>query len=391
MKKAFSLLIALLLCIFPLIVPAHAESVRIDAAKPSSLTVKFQVEGNKVIPDATFHIYRIGYVDEDGKIYAMDPYAQYPVVITDVDNDGNAGAALAMKGFVLAEGLEPDASAVTDRNGVCVFENLPAGIYLVFADACQNGGRVYFAQAALVRLPGKMLGGEWNYDVNIIPKYDSREAGGPPIERRVIKIWDNENRLHTGRPHRIDLVLLKDGEIYDRVKINARNSWRYTWEDLESDSDWTVAELPAPEGYTVSVSQEGVTFKITNTAIDESTPVIPLVAFIPIIPLIPLIPIIPLIPVVPFAVITLVTIPLVIPAIATLDVITDGDITPPGPGGNVPGPADNTPDDGITPNDSEKLPQTGQLWWPVPILSVLGLLLLVYGIDRRRKERENET
>ena len=34
---------------------------------------------------------------------------------------------------------------------------------------------------------------------------------------------------------------------------------------------------------------------------------------------------------------------------------------------------------------SEKLPQTGQLWWPVPLMAVMGLILLTAGIKRRRK------
>lgn len=34
--------------------------------------------------------------------------------------------------------------------------------------------------------------------------------------------------------------------------------------------------------------------------------------------------------------------------------------------------------------DDEKLPQTGQLWWPVPVLLALGVLLIVFGAIRRR-------
>lgn len=31
-----------------------------------------------------------------------------------------------------------------------------------------------------------------------------------------------------------------------------------------------------------------------------------------------------------------------------------------------------------------KLPQTGQLWWPVPVLAAVGLLMIVIGLLRRR-------
>ena len=32
-----------------------------------------------------------------------------------------------------------------------------------------------------------------------------------------------------------------------------------------------------------------------------------------------------------------------------------------------------------------KLPQTGQLWWPVPVLFAVGLALIVLGVARRRE------
>jgi LPXTG-motif cell wall-anchored protein len=38
----------------------------------------------------------------------------------------------------------------------------------------------------------------------------------------------------------------------------------------------------------------------------------------------------------------------------------------------------------------DKLPQTGQLWWPVPILAMSGFVLLLLGW-LRRKESRNET
>ena len=36
------------------------------------------------------------------------------------------------------------------------------------------------------------------------------------------------------------------------------------------------------------------------------------------------------------------------------------------------------------------LPQTGQLWWPVPVLLCAGLLLLIVGLVRSRRSKTNE-
>ncbi|MGM9584578.1 MAG: Cna B-type domain-containing protein [Faecousia sp.] len=37
-----------------------------------------------------------------------------------------------------------------------------------------------------------------------------------------------------------------------------------------------------------------------------------------------------------------------------------------------------------------KLPQTGQLWWPVPVLIAVGLALVVVGLVRRRKDEDED-
>jgi len=40
---------------------------------------------------------------------------------------------------------------------------------------------------------------------------------------------------------------------------------------------------------------------------------------------------------------------------------------------------------GTTPTPPS-LPQTGQLWWPVPVLAAAGLFCLVLGLLRRRED-----
>ena len=67
--------------------------------------------------------------------------------------------------------------------------------------------------------------------------------------------------------------------VYDTVRLNAKNSWRYTWSKLPKyDANgrritWTVTET-AVGGYTVSIRQEGVTFVVTNSR-TPSTPAQP--------------------------------------------------------------------------------------------------------------------
>lgn len=383
MKKAIRTLTVALCCLILIsTAAAPAFAADFDPYAKNSLEIIFQEDKDTLIPGADFHIYRVGAVDEDGKIYAVDPFGYYPVLITEVDNvSGNLGAALSLKGFVLSEDISPDASAKTDSKGRCKFNDLDSGIYLVYSDPCEYDGRIFTSKAILIRLPAKTVDGGWTNDVQIIPKYDVREKTGVGIERKVLKDWENEDMLHTSRPSYVTVLLLKDGEVYDEVRLSGLNRWRYTWSDLDETSDWTVAEVPAPYAYTVSVTQEGETFVITNTMRDETTPVIPVVPIIPIVPVVPIIPVIPFIPITGE-----------IPEIPDIPDIPSLPIKPvdPVPGTTPQSPGDSQETDKTDSADSGRLPQTGQLWWPLPVMIAAGLILLVYGIDQKRKERENE-
>lgn len=95
-------------------------------------------------------------------------------------------------------------------------------------------------------------------------------------------------------------------------------------------------EYETPEGYTVSVVREGITFVMTNTHTEE------------------------------------------IP-----DEPTPGGDVPPPPETNIPdeptpqGPGPGGPD----------LPQTGVLWWPVSLLACGGLFLFLIGWGIKRHEK----
>lgn len=57
------------------------------------------------------------------------------------------------------------------------------------------------------------------------------------------------------------------------------------------------------------------------------------------------------------------------------------------PGEDTPPDSPPTTPPGTTPPPGSKLPQTGQLWWPVPILACAGLVFFVIGLVRRRNDQ----
>ncbi len=83
-----------------------------------------------------------------------------------------------------------------------------------------------------------------------------------PVQVSVKKVWYGTGVTH---PTSIDVVLYRNGEALETVKLSKDNDWTYTWQDLTDEFNWTVDEPSVPSGYTKAVSQEGNAFTITNT------------------------------------------------------------------------------------------------------------------------------
>lgn len=129
------------------------------------------------------------------------------------------------------------------------------------------------------------------------------------------------------RPSSVTVQLLQDGEIYDTQKLSGSDGWSYTWDGLDASADWQIAEIGVAENYTVSISRSSNSFTVTNTYQTETS-------------------------------------------------TTPSD------------PTDDTAD--TTSSTGTKLPQTGQLWWPVILMGAAGLLLVVLGFLWTKKNKNEK-
>jgi len=92
-------------------------------------------------------------------------------------------------------------------------------------------------------------------DEDLIPK---------TVSRTVIKVWDDDN--NSDRPASVSVQLYNGETAYgEAVILNAENGWTYTWNGLDDDGNWTVAEVEVPDGYSSAVTVAGTTFTVTNT------------------------------------------------------------------------------------------------------------------------------
>lgn len=332
----------------------------IDTDRKGSLTVYFGQDGSG-FSGVGFSVYQIAEVSRDARFSLTGAFAEYPVSLEGLDSSGWRALAQTLAAYAARDGLEPMETVQTGEDGRARFAGLAAGLYLITGERFQQDHYTYTPEPFVVSLPSQdPENGGWLYDVASACKYESQyhpPGSGDTVTRKVLKVWRDDGREHL-RPEAITVQLLQDGAVYDTVTLNAENNWRHTWTELDGDSSWQVAEAETPAGYRVSVSREGITFVMTNTRRPEG----------------------------------------------------GGSDNPPPPDNppssdNPPSPEDFPPLDEIPEEpvpqglwpwspgagtwQTGTLPQTGVLWWPVPILMCAGLALLLIGWGKRRQDRED--
>ena len=91
----------------------------------------------------------------------------------------------------------------------------------------------------------------------------------------VNKVWKDD--AESVRPTSIDVTLLRDGEAFEKVTLNAGGNWAHTWPALDEAYAWSVEETVVPADYDAAVTNEGGAWTITNTYTREvpTTPTTP--------------------------------------------------------------------------------------------------------------------
>lgn len=344
-KRIGGILLGFLLAF--LIYPCEAYAASFPSeVEELSLTIEYR-HGDAPVPNVKFSIYRVADISDDILFSPVDEFAEYNVSLNRLDAAGWKTAAETLAGYVERDRLTAFDSGNTDAEGILRFpteeKKLDKGVYLVIGQRHITDGRFYSVEPVLVCIPNRNADWRWEGAVRIFPKYTDE---GEVTEIRVVKLWDDAGNEEK-RPASIEVELLRDGEVVDTVILNKANNWRYEWKNLEKNHEWRVVEKKVPDGYTVSVIRDGIAFIIKNTIPDEPEPEQPTEPEEPTEPETPAEP-------------------------------------------EEPEESEPVFQAGISQPEEQRLPQTGMLWWPVPVLVFCGILLFSVGWFKSRKCDEDE-
>ena len=406
-KSIVSVLLSFI-CILGLF-PAQAFAAgAIDTDEDAHLSIEYKDE-DEAVSGVSFELYYVASVDAYGEFSLTGDFTNYPVRVNDLDSAAWKALAETLSGYVDRDKIQPFDTGNTDEEGILNFPNgqsdMKPGLYLAIGrQHVDEKGYIYDTEPFLVAIPALDLeSNTWVYDVTATPKY-TKEPPAPPeqvVERKVIKVWKDDTK--EVRPDQVIVQLLKDGTVYDTVTLNDANNWQYLWEKLPEYNedggkiDWKVVESEVKD-YTVQITEEGITFVVTNTfdsqeltvqkkwddkGYESKRP-------------------------------KSVTVSLLQNGqVYDTQTLTEergwnytwGDLPKVDSNGNeikwtikesdVSGYTADVEQKGymfILTNtyDKPKLPQTGQLWWPVPLLVMGGMAFIIVGAVLRKKKGNNE-
>lgn len=231
----------------------------IDFNEKGSIEITLvEKEDNIKINGAELTIYKIADASEENHnliFNYVNELSNCNVSLKDLDNDNisediNKCMNDSVKGISL-----------TTVDGVVKFDNLDLGLYLVKQTNKVNG--YSNISPYLVMIP-RVINNKWTYNITSKPKTDIIRV----IDINVKKVWNttstNINSI-ANLPKYIEIELIKDNLVIDKIKLDESNNWEYTWNDIEKSDMYSVREVNVPKGYTVTYQKEGNLFIVTNT------------------------------------------------------------------------------------------------------------------------------
>ena len=361
MKRILMLFLVclLLLTINPLVSASQISGNQQDM----SITVNYFSASDVPVMGAPLKLYKIASMDYAYRITVDPRFAEFKEEIEGEDTHWDV-LAFTLSQYIMEKNIPCDDEDTVDASGQVHFptddQKLSRGVYLVCGPRYRLQGKIYTPSPIIVSLPNFDQEGKLVY--HIISKIKFSYIEDLPIDITVIKRWQDLGYKEF-RPTEIKVKLYKNGWPVSgqEVILNEANNWSYTWYDLDPLHYWSVSE-ECPDHYDVTYRRGEKDEKLVCIIInkynpdddepDETEPG------------------------------------------NTEPGNTEPGNTEPGntepgntePGNTEPGntePGNTEPNkpkpDKPKPEKPEKLPQTGVLTWPIPWMTLSGMVLFLIG------------
>lgn len=300
---------------------------------------------------------------EDSYVLTGD-FSKYPVAMDDLSASAMQDAADTLENYAVVDQLVPLDSGKTDETGTLCFGALKKGLYLLSGYSKVIGDTRYIPSAVLIEFSDA----DESLDLQTYPKFQKKKLLTSNTARYTVsKVWLHDENYLSDRSNALKIALYCNREFEREIVLDASNDWTYSWSS-DSLSEWRVKEVEVPANYTVVYRGNEMQFAIINShgTVWSST-------------------------VTPSSTESLTTASELQTEVSlessTVTELTAISVT------SAATSAESTAvtatvvplSVGSSSGTGGKLPQTGQLWWPVPVLSAAGLVLIIVGVKLHGK------
>lgn len=246
-------------------------ATRVDTGLRGSLTLTYGYDG-QMFAGLNIRIYRVAEISEFADFALTGAFAALPISLENIKTQEEwREIASTASAYVVSEEIPADNEIPTGENGTVTFTDLSLGLYLVYmVRAEQEDGYCHF-DSFMISVPTLDEEDNWVYDVVARPKSFHKVIVPKQISYTVNKLWRDEGHEHL-RPQTISIEVYRDGEFVETVVLSAENNWTYTWTTTDDGAIWQAVETDVPDGYSVTLEQDGNYFFVTNSYDDPPPP-----------------------------------------------------------------------------------------------------------------------
>lgn len=327
------------------------------------------VKDEDIVVGMHWQLYRVGHREANDYVFEGD-FENYRTTLGDQtkpmlewDAETVAEVAEALRRKTIVNKIDKRDEGYTNSAGAVTFSGLEDGLYLVWGDILNVGDTTYIPSAIFFEMRGEDAA-----VLNAYPKIVLGTLNASESHYQVKKVWLNDEDQPWNRATSITIELYRDNAYYDEVELSEDNDWTYEWDDTD-EHIWFVYEKDIPAGYTVSYKDNTYQYLIINTyegdtnessTTDTQTTTT-----------------------------TTETTTVDTQTTASSDSTDKTNTTSSSKTTTTTTvKTTTTPPPSTTTVTTDKAPQTGQLWWPVPALAASGLLCFGIGLMIRKKNDE---
>lgn len=228
------------------------ESGELDLTKKGNIDIILSDNNNNLVNDAEITIYKLA----DATIKNNNLTYEYDTSLSSCKQNIDKGILSNNELECVLTNNITNITKTTNSLGKVEFKDLDLGLYLIMqTNEVKDYSKI---KPFLLGLP-TIEEDKWVYSISGTPKVEIKSL----FDLNVLKEW---NVLSNKKiPDSIEVELLENGEVIDKVTLSKENNWTHIWEQLPKSDSYSVREVNVPAGFTATYRIEDNKIIVTNS------------------------------------------------------------------------------------------------------------------------------